>query len=471
MRSTGSRSGRRSSESSSGRSSASRVELTPAFLRSFLWITWGAPERPALSLVGGARLVHAEELSVPPHDDRPPRRSWRRRRGDLVVHARRRSTPRRRRRPAPPRPRSPPRSARSRSNPSARTRSSRAPVTLARGDDGEWTVRRRGRRAAVRARAEKVRALLAGPARHAGRLRELASASRDALETSRPCPGRPRPRDGSQAAPGDARLLELGAVVSEAAVAARVDGPLAAGRSRPPGPRARSRPIRRSGSRRGSLPFDAAVARRASAVSVPEEPRGRVPGVARVRTVGDPRARADPGGPGADDAAARLVERARDAGPVQSEPGAAPEVFVRYEIGDLPGRRRSSSRSAMGSRETSSRRAKETVPVGGGLAGGSRADHAAARLSSGAGGCSTSSTAEVQDVRISGTGEPGSTSCGEAARLAVRAAPEWGWKYLGRPWSLPLDPSAQADCLQALCQLEAADFETGPAFERGADGR
>ena len=56
-------------------------------------------------------------------------------------------------------------------------------------------------------------------------------------------------------------------------------------------------------------------------------------------------------------------------------------------------------------------------------------------------------------------------------RLFFEPPAEWGWNFLGKPPRLPLDPSAQADCLQALSEIEASDFAPGPPFDPERDPR
>src|SRR5262249_30131687 len=71
-------------------------------------------------------------------------------------------------------------------------------------------------------------------------------------------------------------------------------------------------------------------------------------------------------------------------------------------------------------------------------------------------------SADVQEVEV-GPG-PLHLVRGGGGRLDFKPPESWGWKFMNKPRQLPLDPTAQADFLQALVELEAVELAAGPAF-------
>jgi hypothetical protein len=329
-------------------------------------------------------------------------------------------------------------------------------VTFA-ADPAGWTVRAADG-PQRRARAEKVANLLQA-LREASYLSELGAAAKDQLTRHGLAEGQ-RVIVELRTADGRARTLELGAVVSQGGVAARVDGgwpPVEVDRqiledvTAPP----------EVWFERRLAPFDSSVAQgvRVTFPSAPEK------GFLASRESGQWAIR-EPALMRADQTlVARLLaslSALEETGAIASDTRPEPNVQVRYEV-RVPGR---ASPAVV---EIGDVREGALVAARGGddprwvavsltgleLIGQPVGEFRSRRLVE-------SDLADIQEVEVT----PGPLRLvRKRDRLAFDPPKEWGWKTLGGPRQLPLDPSAQADFLQALTQIEATDFERGPAFE------
>jgi hypothetical protein len=332
-------------------------------------------------------------------------------------------------------------------------------LTLARADDGGWTLRV-GEEPPVRARAERVRTLLE-TLREAVFVRELSSASREALGKHGLDPGR-RVLVELGTTSGAARGLEFGAVVSEGGVAVRVDGgwpPVEVDRQL----------LDEVGADAGKwvetrlVPFDPSAAQ-AVRTTFPKRPEAsfRASREAGQWAIREPALlRADQG------LLLRLIASLSSLethGAFMPE-GAAPEVLVRYEV-EVGGRARpyvleigDATRSDMlPGREGGATGWRAISLAGYELLTQPLGHFRSRRLLDLAG-------ADVQDVLVTpGTAGP-LHLVRKGPRLFFEPPTEWGWRFLGSTRILPLDASAQSDFLQALAELEAADLEAGGAFE------
>jgi Domain of unknown function (DUF4340) len=339
-------------------------------------------------------------------------------------------------------------------------------VTFTRGEDGGWTVRA-GEEAPVRARAERVRSLLES-LREAIWLRELTGASRDALGAHGLDPGR-RVVVGLATSSGARRQLEFGAVVSEGGVAVRADGgwpPVEVDRQlldeviAEPGKWVETR----------LLPFDPGAAQ-AIRVTFPKSPEQsfRASREAGQWAIREPvLLRADQG------LIMRLIaslSSLESRGPYEAE-GAAPGVLVRYEV-EAPPRARpyvieigEGTRGDLVPAREGGTEAWRAASLAGLELVTRPAEHFRSRK------LLDLEAANVQDVQVS----PGPLHLvRKGPQLFFEPPADWGWRFLGSVRSLPLDATAQADFLQALGELEAAEFEAGssasapttsrPAFE------
>jgi Domain of unknown function (DUF4340) len=332
-------------------------------------------------------------------------------------------------------------------------------LALARVDDGAWTVRV-GEEAPVRARSERVRTLLE-TLREGIFVRVLTSASQDEPGKFGLDPGR-RVLVTLATSSGATRTLEFGAVVTESGVAVRTDGgwpPVEVDRqildevSAESGKWAETRLV----------PFDASVATAVRA-TFPKRPEA---GFRASREAGRWAIR-EPALMRADEALVmRLIaslSSIETRGPWESS-GAPPAVLVRYEIEVPPQAKPFVVEIGEGSQG-------EHVPAREGVAEKWRAvSLAGLELVTQPGSHFRSrrlldlEAGDLQEVKV----DPGAAGplhlVRRGPRLEFQPPPEWGWKFLGTPRTLPLDPSAQSDFLQALSELEATELEAGGPFE------
>lgn len=332
-------------------------------------------------------------------------------------------------------------------------------LTMARGEGGAWTVRLDDE-PPVRARAERVRSLLE-TLREGVYLRELTSASKDALGKHGLDPGQ-RVLVGLSSPSAGTRSLEFGAVVSEGGVAMRADGgwpPVEVDRqiledlTAEPSKWVETR----------LSPFDASAAQSVR-VTFPKRPDAsfRASREAGQWAIREPALlRADQG---------LLLRLLASLGSVETRGafeagGPPPGVLVRYEV-EIPPRPKpyvveigdARSGDLVPAREGGEEKWRAVSLAGLELITQPASHFRSRRLLD-------VEAANVQEVLVSRGGAPALHLMRRAGRLHFEPPPEWGWTYLGAPRSLPLDASAQSDFLQALCEMEAVDLESGGAFE------
>jgi hypothetical protein len=322
-----------------------------------------------------------------------------------------------------------------------------------------WTVKL-GDEPPVRARAERVRSLLES-LREGVWLRELASASKDALDKHGLHPGQ-RVLVGLTSPAGTVRGLEFGAVVSEGGVAVRADG------GWPPVEVDRQiledltgDPSRWVETR--VLPFDASAAQ-SIRVTFPNKPDAsfRASREAGQWAIREPALlRADQG------LVLRLIASlaSLESRGAFEPAGAPPGVLVRYEV-EAPPRAKpyvveigdTSRGDLVPAREGGDGKWRAVSLAGFELITQPSSHFRSRRLLDVEAG-------NVREIQVARGGAPALHLVRSAGTLHFQPPADWGWNYLGAPRLLPLDASAQSDFLQALTELQAVDLESGGPFE------